>query len=113
MKEKYFNERQFNFEEIFDWDKDNDEIYFKFRDKLLDSVTSGMNYCLMTYGQTSSGKTYTLLGDEQKAGIVALFLKDVFKKLNDLKSFEECDVKFKYSYFEIYKEKIYDLLEED
>ncbi len=64
----------------------------------------------MTYGQTSSGKTHTLFGDKQKPGIIPLFLKDAFSKLKDVESFEDCSYKFKYSFFEIYNEKINDLL---
>ena len=64
----------------------------------------------MTYGQTSSGKTYTLYGNENEQGLIPRFLKSALQKLNEIESYENCQFSIKYSLFEIYKEKIYDLL---
>ena len=64
----------------------------------------------MTYGQTSSGKTYTLFGGKEQDGLIPRFLKDTFMKLKELETIEDCQFKFKYSFFEIYKEKIFDML---
>ena len=64
----------------------------------------------MTYGQTSSGKTHTLFGGKEQDGLIPRFLKDTFLKLKELESIEDCQFKFKYSFFEIYKEKIFDML---
>ena len=66
----------------------------------------------MAYGQTSSGKTYTLFGDEQNKGIVPRFLDDIFAKLQEFESCEESTIRLRYSFFEIYKEKILDALDE-
>lgn len=67
----------------------------------------------MSYGQTSSGKTYTLFGDQNQQGIIPRFLLEIFTKLNDVESYEDCQYSFKYSFFEIYNEKIFDMLSED
>nr|CAH7716302.1 unnamed protein product [Callosobruchus chinensis] len=39
----------------------------------------GFNATLFTYGQTSSGKTHTLLGSKTEDGIFHLIVKDMFK----------------------------------
>lgn len=72
-----------------------------------------MNFCLMAYGQTSSGKTYSLFGEENHLqGVIPRFLVDMFKKLNEFKLCEESSFNLNYSFFEIYKEKILDGLDD-
>ena len=43
----------------------------------------------MAYGQTSSGKTYSLFGENDSPGIIPRFLKDIFGKLKEFESCEE------------------------
>lgn len=38
----------------------------------------GYNSLVFAYGQTASGKTYTLMGSEDEPGIIPRALKDVF-----------------------------------
>ena len=66
----------------------------------------------MAYGQTSSGKTYSLFGENDSPGIIPRFLNDIFGKLKEFESCEESRFVLKYSFFEIYKEKILDSLDE-
>lgn len=66
----------------------------------------------MAYGQTSAGKTYTLLGDvnaKERWGILPRFMLDLFdsSKVED----RFLNLKVKCSFFEIYNEQIYDLLD--
>ena len=50
--------------------------------KLVMSALEGYNVTIFTYGQTSSGKTYTMRGlDQQNPGIIPLALKEVFGEL--------------------------------
>jgi centromeric protein E len=67
----------------------------------------------MTYGQTSSGKTYTLFGTDSNPGMITRFLKQLFEKQKDIESYDDCQLAVKYSFFEIYNEKVYDLLGKD
>ena len=57
------------------------------------------------YGQTTSGKTYTMLGDENAEGLILHSLRDVFDQKNPKNSIN-------ISYLEIYNEQINDLLQE-
>lgn len=75
-----------------------------------------MNFCFMTYGQTSAGKTFTLFGEpgsEELEGMVPRLARKLFEKLGDLDSSDEDSFSFSVSCFEIYKEKIFDLLDSD
>ena len=69
----------------------------------------------MNYGQTSAGKTYTLFGEpeEDRSGLVPRFIDEIFGRLSEISSCESACFKVSASFFEIYKEKIYDLLAED
>lgn len=62
--------------------------------------------CILAYGQTSSGKTYTMKGTHTNPGIIPLSLKDIFKKIENEKLTAKVDI----SYIEIYNEDIIDLL---
>lgn len=64
---------------------------------------------VFTYGQTSSGKTHTMKGDEKDPGLIPRTLKKLFEIL-DSKSDKRYMVA-KMSYFEIYNESINDLLD--
>ena len=66
----------------------------------------------MAYGQTSAGKTYTLLGGETKdrKGILPRFVEDLF---NESEKMGKGQLQVKCSFFEIYNENLYDLLDEN
>jgi centromeric protein E len=56
------------------------------------------------YGQTTSGKTYTMLGNQSTEGMIIHSLRDIFSK-------KEPTTSIKISYLEIYNEQINDLLQ--
>lgn len=59
------------------------------------------------YGQTTSGKTFSMLGNPENPGIIPCALRDIFSKIHSIKQ-----PKFNIfcSYIEIYNENVYDLL---
>uniref|UniRef100_A0A182NTR0 Kinesin-like protein n=1 Tax=Anopheles dirus TaxID=7168 RepID=A0A182NTR0_9DIPT len=85
---------------------------------LLDKSFEGYNTCLFAYGQTGSGKSYSMMGmdlDENydnapnpDAGIIPRFCHELFARIEALKGQVHAEVEV--SYFEIYNEKIHDLL---
>lgn len=74
----------------------------------------------MAYGQTNSGKTYTIIGpskgsenfSESNYGVVKKSIKQIFDKVEEHKAStdNEEELKLELRVFEIYCEKIYDLL---
>ncbi|XP_024534551.1 kinesin-like protein KIN-10C isoform X1 [Selaginella moellendorffii] len=66
----------------------------------------GCNATVFAYGATGSGKTYTMQGEEQNPGLMVLGLMHIL-------SLAERDAKCKIelSYYELYMERCYDLLE--
>jgi kinesin family protein 5 len=75
-------------------------------------VLEGFNGTVFAYGQTSSGKTYTMSGvidDPDKQGIIPRMIKQVFEHIQSSPS--EIEYIVKVSMIEIYMEKIGDLID--
>ncbi|XP_064546893.1 kinesin-like protein KIF14 isoform X1 [Drosophila montana] len=88
---------------------------------LIDTAFEGYNACLFAYGQTGSGKSYSMMGIEglddaaldgnaphMEAGIIPRFCHELFRRIDAVK--QQLQVEVEVSYFEIYNEKIHDLL---
>jgi hypothetical protein len=100
----------FSFDEIFPTTSTQEEIYTKTSKDIIDSVLQGYNGTIMAYGQTSSGKTFTIQGENiipNKEGIIPRAIKHIFLKISQEKS----NYKITASFLEIYMEKINDLFE--
>ncbi|VEN64102.1 unnamed protein product, partial [Callosobruchus maculatus] len=98
----------YTFDHVFDQDCTNTNVYTTVVSPLVESFMEGFNATIFTYGQTSSGKTHTILGSKSEDGLFDLVVKDIFHYVSattDKKYLIRC------SYFEIYNEKINDLLE--
>lgn len=84
-------------------------------------VLNGFNCTIFAYGQTGTGKTYTMTGDisntlplPDNAGIIPRVLYGLFHKLDQLKEMnEEAENSVKCSFIELYNEELRDLLSAD
>lgn len=79
---------------------------------IIQSVLEGFNGTIFAYGQTSSGKTHTMQGDLdniENEGITPRMIRYVFNYFESSSSDTEFTVKV--SMFEIYMEKINDLID--
>ena len=73
---------------------------------------AGFNGTMFAYGQTSSGKTHTMEGvlhDPKMQGIIPRIVDDIFNHIYGMD--ESIEFHIKVSYFEIYLDKIRDLLD--
>ena len=72
------------------------------------SVLDGFNVCIFAYGQTGTGKTFTMEGIEGARGVNYRILEELFRTI------KEREVIFLYevtvSVLEVYNEQIHDLL---
>ncbi len=79
---------------------------------LLLDVLNGYNGTIFAYGQTSSGKTHTMegvIGDPHMQGVIPRIVNDIFNHIYGME--ENLEFHIKVSYFEIYMDKIRDLLD--
>lgn len=72
------------------------------------SVLDGYNVCIFAYGQTGTGKTFTMEGSEQDRGVNYRTLEQLFKISDERK--ETLSYKISISVLEVYNEQIRDLL---
>lgn len=93
--------------------QDNAYLYEQIGDPLLDHALDGYNVCMFAYGQTGSGKTHSIMGREDDPGLMHLFIINLFDRIAYMKEQEYTRVKVECSYYEIYNEKIHDLLGND
>lgn len=64
---------------VFDTKTKNSEVYELFVKPFVDSCLDGFNSTVLTYGPTTSGKTYTMFGTDEVAGIIMITIKELFK----------------------------------
>lgn len=102
---KYVEVHEFCYDEVFDSDITNYEVYKRTAYHLVDYIFTGGKATCFAYGQTGSGKTHTMLHPQN--GIYAMAAKDIFKKLEDDR-FRHLVVTS--SFYEIYQGHLHDLL---
>lgn len=84
-------------------------VYQALAAPLLGQAFQGFNTCLFAYGQTGSGKSYTMMGFSEEPGIIPRFCEDLFAEIAK-KQTEEASYHLEMSFFEVYNERIHDLL---
>lgn len=87
------------------------DILKLFKEPSVEHLINGFNSCCFAYGQSGTGKTYTMgLNEKNNPGLITLSLDSLFEKLNKLTDPVEHEVSI--SYVEIYNDKVYDLLDD-
>jgi centromeric protein E len=100
----------FKFDKVFGQEFTTDQIYEQNIKKHIESAITGINVTIFAYGQTSSGKTFTMRGTDGKPGLIPLTIQGIFNLTNDSQD-SEVDYKITCSYLEIYNESVNDLLD--
>lgn len=72
------------------------------------SVLDGYNVCILAYGQTGTGKTFTMEGSDTNRGVNYRTLEQLFKIADERK--ETFIYNISVSVLEVYNEQIRDLL---
>ena len=85
----------------------NKPIYTTVARSHVQAAMEGYNAVIFAYGQTASGKTFTLSGDDAEPGIIPRAMRDVFAFIRRTPTREYL---LRCSYLEIYNEAIHDLL---
>ncbi|TRY91741.1 hypothetical protein DNTS_018983 [Danionella cerebrum] len=87
------------------------QVYKDIGEEMLLHAFEGYNVCIFAYGQTGAGKSYTMMGKQEKdqEGIIPLLCEDLFTKINDNND-NKMSYSVEVSYMEIYCERVRDLL---
>ncbi|KAI9877559.1 MAG: kinesin motor protein cin8 [Pleopsidium flavum] len=106
--------KTYHFDKVFSPAADQTMIYDDVVTPILDEMLQGYNCTIFAYGQTGTGKTYTMSGDmsdnlgmlSDSAGIIPRVLHSLFTKLEA----DEAESSVKCSFIELYNEELRDLL---
>ena len=90
---------------------------------LLSSVLQGYNACVFAYGQTSAGKSHTMLGpgggteafekgNKSEWGLIPRAVEFIFSELHRAADEGYLSYKVKASFVQVYNENLYDLLKD-
>ncbi|XP_036376863.1 kinesin-like protein KIF1A isoform X2 [Megalops cyprinoides] len=88
------------------------QVYRDIGEEMLLHAFEGYNVCIFAYGQTGAGKSYTMMGKQEKdqQGIIPQLCEDLFTKINDSNNDNSMSYSVEVSYMEIYCERVRDLL---
>lgn len=105
-------EQTFEFDRVFPLDIKQVEVFEFGAKRIIHDVMDGYNGTVFAYGQTSSGKTYTMEGiidDPELQGIMPRMVWTVFDGIYNAD--EQIEFLVKVSLVEIYQERVRDLLD--
>ncbi|KAG5098488.1 hypothetical protein JHK82_048342 [Glycine max] len=101
------NLSKFEFDQIFSENCATAQVFEARTKDIVEAAVRGFNGTVFAYGQTNSGKTYTMRGTKAEPGVIPLAVHDLFQIIQ-----QDVDREFllRMSYMEIYNEEINDLL---
>ncbi|XP_016138403.1 kinesin-like protein KIF3C [Sinocyclocheilus grahami] len=105
--------KTFTFDAVYDGCSKQSDLYDETVRPLIDSVLRGFNGTIFAYGQTGTGKTYTMQGqwlDAESRGIIPNSFEHIFTHISRSQNQQYL---VRASYLEIYQEEIRDLLTKD
>ncbi|KAM9248990.1 kinesin-like protein KIF1A isoform 5-T5 [Dugong dugon] len=87
------------------------QVYRDIGEEMLQHAFEGYNVCIFAYGQTGAGKSYTMMGKQEKdqQGIIPQLCEDLFSRISDTTN-GNMSYSVEVSYMEIYCERVRDLL---
>ncbi|XP_036437019.1 kinesin-like protein KIF3C isoform X1 [Colossoma macropomum] len=104
--------KTFTFDAAYDGTSRQGDVYDEAVRPLVDSVLQGFNGTVFAYGQTGTGKTYTMQGqwmEAERRGIIPRSFEHIFTHISRSQNQQYL---VRASYLEIYQEEIRDLLAE-
>ncbi|XP_005188525.3 kinesin-like protein Klp61F [Musca domestica] len=112
--------KKFTFDRTFGPESKQVDVYAAVVGPLIEEVLSGYNCTVFAYGQTGTGKTHTMVGnecaelkssweDDSDIGIIPRALCHLFDELRMM----ELEFSMRISYLELYNEELFDLLSTD
>ena len=111
---KYIEEHRYTFDRAYNENSTNQQIYEEMLEPMIKAAFNKTKITCFAYGQTGSGKTYTMMGlksnnenGQNNPGLYLLSCIDLFKYL---KKKEYSNLEIWVSFYEIYCNKLFDLL---
>lgn len=121
-KEKEEIQHKFSFSNLLDHNTSQDSVFKLVSEHCVSKLIEGQPGCIISYGQTNSGKTFTIFGEDEhfstkgsnemdmrkdKKGIVPRTMEYILRKAKDFEDVREFVIQA--SFFELYLDQIRDL----
>ena len=98
----------YSMDNVFDTESNTKDLYSSVCMPVVANVVKGINGTIFAYGQTSSGKTFTMQGAQgADSGVLQLAAETIFAQIQ---ATPDREFKLSASYLEIYNENLRDLL---
>ncbi|XP_014673655.1 PREDICTED: centromere-associated protein E-like [Priapulus caudatus] len=99
--------KRYTFDRVFGCIDSTNTVYENVAKPIVQGAVKGINGTIFAYGQTGTGKTYTMMGSDTTCGVIPCAVKEMFDYMN-----HEPNREFlvRVSYLEIYNESLSDLL---
>jgi hypothetical protein len=98
----------YTLDKVYGGNQPTKDVYDQSIHPLVQAAMEGYHSSVLAYGQTSTGKTFTMTGTQQHPGLIPLCINDCFRYLKETGESREFLIRL--SYLEVYKEHIRDLL---
>ena len=120
--------KTFTYDRVLNSDSTQEQAYLEAGRGTVQALLNGFNGTIFAYGQSGSGKTFTMLGPDEVVeaikngadevslevqrmyGIIPRAIGDIFETINRVVGAEGSQIELSVQYLEIYNEKIQDLL---
>lgn len=106
-----FDRKCFTFDSVYDANSSQRDIYSKVGDPVVNSVLQGYNGTIFAYGQTGTGKTFTMIGGPgESKGVIPRSMAQIFSHIQQSPSHS---FSVKIGFLQLYMEMLQDLLSPD
>lgn len=95
------------FDLLFSPENTNEHIYETLVKDIVNQAMQGFHGSVFAYGQTASGKTFTMHGTKKLPGVIPLAIQECF---DAIQLYPDREFLFRVSYLEVYNEQVHDLL---
>jgi len=103
-KSGHKNATQHIFKHVFDQNTGQKEMFDRLGFPLVEDLLQGKNGLLFAYGITNSGKTYTMTGEPEEAGILPRSLDVIFNSIADVQALRYVFRPDRFNGFDVYSE---------
>eukprot|EP00911_Craspedida_sp_UC1_P000554 UC1_evm1s425 len=102
--------RSYTFDHIYDWESEQLNLYDRSARPIVQAVMEGFNGTIFAYGQTGTGKTFTMEGVRKVPALRGIIPNSFDHIFGEIDAAEGKQFLVRASYMEIYMEAIRDLL---
>uniref|UniRef100_T1JCQ0 Kinesin motor domain-containing protein n=1 Tax=Strigamia maritima TaxID=126957 RepID=T1JCQ0_STRMM len=100
-------QNNFTFDTVFGDKATNKDVFEKVVKPVIDDFLDGYHGTVFAYGQTASGKTHTMTGNEMNPGVIPMTINYIFQFIENTPGRTYL---LRFSFIEIYNENVTDLL---